>query len=409
MRRIIFLVLMLAGAAALAQKQQKPNTAKALKLMQEGKLNEAKDMIDAATTYEKTMNDGNTWYYRGLIYTAIDTTSNEAFKSLDPQPLKVALESFAKADQMAKAGKEYFVMPEGTFQPVTKTQQMEMLANYYLDKGIKQFQDEADNEAAIRSLKKTELLINTQFNEKSRYANDTLTYYVTALVAQQSDSLDLAVASANKYLEKGGKGKDAHLILYQIYNSGPMENKDKALEVVRNARKALPNNPDFPKLEIGMLIDMGKIAEAKTSLEEALKTEPDNKILHFYLGYTNSKTENMEEAKKNFNNALRIDPGYFDAQYYLAQLYLIDANKIRDQLKSLGMSAADKKKAAELDKQLVEKFKIALPYWEKAEKLNPKDTDVLERLRTIYYYLGDDTNEARTGKRLKELGADTDN
>lgn len=405
MKQILFLMLMLVNIAAFTQKQQKPNINKALKSFQEGKLAEAKEMIDAATTYEKTMNDGKTWYYRGLIYAAIDTTSNEQFKALESNALAVALESFDKADKMGKAGSEYFITDGASIMPITKSQQIEMLANYYLDKGIKQFQDEADNEASLTSLAKTQLIAEKGFKEKP-YANDTLTYYVTALVAQQSDSLDLAIENANKYLEKGGKGKDAYLILYQIYSNGPKEDRDKALEVVRKGKKALPNNPDFPKLEIGLLIDMNKIDEAKTNLETALKSEPDNKILHFYLGYTNSRTDKLEEAKKNFNDALKIDPNYFDAQYYLAQLYLIDANKILDQLKSLGLSAADKKKAAELDKQLVEKFKIALPYWERAEQLNPKDIDVLERLRTIYYYLGDDAKEARAKKRLKELGAE---
>ncbi len=405
MKRILFLMLMLVNIGVFAQKQQKPNINKALKAFQEGKLAEAKDMIDAATTYEKTMDDGKTWYYRGVIYAAIDTTSNEQFKALHPDALTVALESFEKADQMGKAGSEYFITDGTSVMPITKSQQVEMLANYYLDKGIKEFQDEGDYEASLRSLAKTQKVAEKAFKEKP-YANDTLAYYVTALVAQQSDSLDLAVENANKYIEKGGKGKDAYLILYQIYSNGPKEDKEKALEVVRQGKKALPNNPDFPKLEIGLLIDMNKIDEAKTNLETALKSEPDNKILHFYLGYTNSRTENLEEAKKNFNDALKIDPNYFDAQYYLAQLYLIDANKIRDEMKSLGMSAADKKKAAALDKQLVEKFKIALPYWERAEQLNPKDIDVLERLRTIYYYLGDDAKETRVAKRLKELGAE---
>ena len=69
-------MLMLSAVAVSAQKKQKPNINKALKSLQEGQLAEAKEMIDAATTYEKTMDDGKTWYYRGLIYAAIDTTSN---------------------------------------------------------------------------------------------------------------------------------------------------------------------------------------------------------------------------------------------------------------------------------------------------------------------------------------------
>src|SRR3990170_4497813 len=108
MKRVLFLMLMLVAVAVSAQKKQKPNINKALKSMQEGQLAEAKEMIDAATTYEKTMDDGKTWYYRGLIYAAIDTTSNPAFKSLADDPFKTAMESFAKADQLGKQGSEYF-------------------------------------------------------------------------------------------------------------------------------------------------------------------------------------------------------------------------------------------------------------------------------------------------------------
>jgi hypothetical protein len=75
-------------------------------------------------------------------------------------------------------------------------------------------------------------------------------------------------------------------------------------------------------------------------------------------------------------------------------------------MKNLGISAADKKKQAELDKVLVEKYKVALPHWEKAERLKSDDVDVLDRLRTIYYYLGDDKNEQRIIAKQKQLGQD---
>src|SRR5690606_2408017 len=166
--------------------------------------------------------------------------------------------------------------------------------------------------------------------------------------------------------------------------SGAKEDKEKALETARRAKVKFPDNAEFPKVEIGLLIELEKVEEAKKGLEEAVVREPNNKTYHFYLGYVNSKLEDWEAAKKNFEEALRVDPSYFDAQYYLAQVYLIDAGKVADQMKNLGISAADKKKQAELDKLLVQKYKLALPHWEKAEKLKPNDLDVLDRLRTIY-------------------------
>jgi hypothetical protein len=53
MKRVIFLMLILASAAAFAQKQPKPNINKALTALTDGKLQEAKEIIDAATHMRK--------------------------------------------------------------------------------------------------------------------------------------------------------------------------------------------------------------------------------------------------------------------------------------------------------------------------------------------------------------------
>lgn len=362
--------------------------------MQEGNLAEAKDVIDAATTYEKTMDDGKTWYYRGLIYAAIDTSSNSSVKALAQDPFKTAMESFAKADQMAKPGSEYFTTDPNNVIPVTKTQQIAQLANWYLNRGAELYQSDSLEEA-MKNFEKTQVVL----------PDDTIAYFYAGFVANAMDEHDKAIENFEKYLEKGGTSSDAYSLMINTY-SGPKEDKEKALEVARRAKEKFPENSEFAKVEIGLLIDLNKIEEARTGLEAAVKREPDNKTYHFYLGYVNSKLEQWEPAKKNFEDALKIDPSYFDAQYYLAQIYFIEASKVMDQLKNLGISAADKKKQAELDKQLVEKFKAALPHWEKAEKLQPNDLDVLDRLRTIYYYLGDDANEKRVAQKLHTLNAD---
>lgn len=394
MKRILFLMLMLIAVAVSAQKKQKPNLNKALKHLQDGQLAEAKEMIDEATTYEKTMNDGKTWYYRGLIYAAIDTTSNSAFKSLADDPFKTAMESFAKADQMAKSGTEYFTSDPTTVIPVTKSQQIGLLANYYLNRGAALYQADSLSEAIV-NFEKTQVVL----------PDDTIAYFYAGIVANSLEDYDRSIKNLEKYIEKGGKSPDAYSVMINTY-SGPKDDKEKALETARTAKEKFPANTEFPKVEIGLLIELEKIEEAKTGLEQAVLREPDNKTYHFYLGYVNSKLENWEPAKKNFQEALRVDPSYFDAQYYLAQVYLIDAGKIMEQVKNLGISAADKKKQAELDKLLVEKYRIALPHWEKAEKLKPNDMDVLDRLRTIYYYLGDDANEKRVSAKLKTLNAE---
>ena len=390
MKRLTLFLLMLATVSTYAQKAAKPNLNKALTSWREGKLDEAKANIDLAPTYEKTMNDPKAWYYRGLIYGSIDTTSNEAFRALDPNAFTVAMESFKKADELSK-GKELFIQ-DASGMPVMKSQQMTYWANTYINKGASLYQEE-DLENSLQAFEKAQMII----------PDDTLAYFYAGFVANSLENYDKAIASFQKYIDLGGKSSDAYLSIINI-NSGPKANKEEALRVVRLAKPKFPNNPDLPKVEIGLLIDLKRIDEAKSGLEDAIKKEPTNKILHFYLGYANASLNNFEEAKKNYEEALKIDPQYFEAQLYLAKLVYADAASIKKEMSNLGITAADKKKRFELDKQLVEKLKIALPYWEKAEKLNPSDQEVLDTLYSIYTDLDLQDQLKRVEKRYKELG-----
>jgi tetratricopeptide (TPR) repeat protein len=403
-------MLMLAATVVYAQKPIKPNNTKAMNLLKDGKLAEAKEMIDAGTTYEKTMNDGQTWYYRGLIYATIDTTSNKAFESLKPGALDTALESFKKADELnKKKDTDYSYTPPGTFIPKTKTEQLEGLSNYYLNQGINFIQaDEPNYEASMAALEKTKKIFEGNL---PKYSNDTLTYYVLGLAAYNAEKHDEAIEAMNTFIKKGGKNKDAHLILYRIY-SGPKEDKEKALEVIRAAKAAQPNNSDFPRIEISLLIDLNRVGEAKDGLEKAVAKEPNDKVLHFYLAYANASLKNKDEAMKHYNEALRIDPQYFEAQYYQAQLFLVDVDALSKQINNLGISAADNAKKRELFQQRVKKCEEAIPYLEKAERMRAPDKemqiDVLEKLKLMYYYVADDAKTKAVTAKLKMLGVTED-
>src|SRR3989337_195467 len=110
--------------------------------------------------------------------------------------------------------------------------------------------------------------------------------------------------------------------------------------------------------------------------------------------------------KIKHEDALKIDPQYFEAQLYLAKLMYSEAAAIKKEMSNLGISAADKKKKFDLDKVLVEKLKIALPYWEKAEKLKPDDQEVLDTLYAMYTDLDMQDQMKRIDKRYKDLGTE---
>jgi tetratricopeptide (TPR) repeat protein len=392
MKKYTLLLLLLATVAAYAQKAPKPNLNKALQLWTENKLDEAKTMIDAATTYEKTMNDPKTYYYKGLIYASLDTTSNEQFKALAPDAFDVALEAFKKGDEMQK-GKEHFTQ-DAAGMPILKSQQIAYWHGQYINKGAAAYQEE-DLETALKDFDKAQKIL----------PNDTLGYFYAGFVANGMENYDKAIESFQKYIDLGGKSVDAYLSIINIY-SGPKDNKEEALKMVRTAKTKFPNDPQLPKVEIGLLIDLKRIDEAKKGLEEAVVKEPGNKVLHFYLGYANASLNLNEDAKKNYEAAHKLDPSYFEAQLYLAKLMYADAAAIKKEMSALGISAADKKKKFDLDKVLVEKLKIAQPYWEKAEQLNQKDQEVVDVLFSIYQDLGNDAGMKRLEKKYKEMGVD---
>lgn len=392
------LILLLAPALAFAQKPIKPNLNKVLNFWKDGKLAEAKEMVDLAETDPKLSLDGKTFYYKGLVYASLDTTSNETYKALAQEPLKTALTAFEKAETMSK-GKGYFI-PDPSGLPVLKEQQLQVLANYYLNAGANAYQEE-DFDAAIAGFRKTQAII----------PGDTTAYFYSAYALYQKEEYQASVDEFKKYLEVGGTSPDAYALIINTY-SGPLENKEEALTWAKTAKAKFPNDGNFPKQEIGLLIDLNKIDDAKSGLEATIAKEPENKILHFYLGYVNSKLEKWEESKANYNAALKIDPAYFDAQYYLAQIFLIDAEKVKKEMNNLGISKEDQKKKLQLDNLLVEKYKIALPYWEKANTMKIDDAnsriEVLDKLSIMYYYLGEDAKAAAIEKKLKELGVDND-
>ena len=99
-------------------------------------------MIDVCATDPKLSLDAKTWYYRGLIYASLDTTSNQAFKSLASNSFDVAMEAFSKAEDMNKNSRsDLFYTDEMGF-PVPRTQSMAILTGYYLNAGASAYQDD---------------------------------------------------------------------------------------------------------------------------------------------------------------------------------------------------------------------------------------------------------------------------
>jgi tetratricopeptide (TPR) repeat protein len=394
MRKLAFLLFLVVPGVVSAQKEAKPNINKALTALKAGKLEEAKSIIDAATTYEKTMNDGKTWFYRGLIYGALDTTATTASTE---DLASVAAASFKKASELAGSKVSSYYVTDKNNTPVPYDIAINNITNSYLMKGDKLFNAE-DFKGALKQFEKGIAFKPT----------DTTFYEYAGYAAFNGEERPKAVQYLGEYVKLGGRRAQAMtmpaLIAYED------QNYEAALTASRDVLKILPAHKDLKAVELNSLIQLKKYDEAATLLEASVKANPNDAQSFYLLGVLNNELQKFEDAKKNFESALAITPDYFDAQYNLANFYLIEIDKTSKAINELGISAANAKKKQELVQKRVKQSEGAIPFLEKAEKMKipskDMEIDLLNKLRQLYYYIADDKNDARVGAKLKALGAE---
>jgi len=389
MRKIVIAVLIALPVLAFAQKEVKPNPNKALNSLKAKKYDEAKATIDAATTYEKTMNDGKTWFYRGLIYGALDTTST--YTSTEDLAT-IAGESFKKADELSGGKSGTYYISDASGLPILYEQVKSSISQRYLVNGDKLFGTEEYAKALV------------EFEKGIKFNGDTVFYQYAGYAAYNAEDRTKAAGYLRKYVEKGGR--QAQAITMAPLLEYEDKNYEQALADARAVLKVVPNQKDMKIVELNSLIELKKYDEASKIIEAKLAENPNDPQENYLLGMLNNELGKEAEAKKNFENALKADPKHFDAALALARFAYKDAKAVKDQMNALGISAADKKKRFELDAIYVEKLKGVLPYWERCEKIKPDDQTVLDALYLMYTDLDNQTELKRIEKRYKELGLD---
>ncbi len=400
-------VLMLATAGSAVAQTIKPSLPKAEKALFANKLDEAKSIIDITVSTQEFMVDkkGNpsknaakAWYLKGLIYAAIDTTKNEQFKSLEANPFPIAKEAFEKCNEIDQGKTGSFVTNPTSGFPMLPTEVNAYLAQAYFNKAITAYQDDKDYKKSF------------EYTEQTLYfipEDTSIIMNAGVFFAPAAGETDKSIEYLNKYIAKGGKNQDAYLILFDNYVNKKKDNA-MALKVLQDAKKVFPDNPEFPKYELNIYLNEKKYDVAKTMVEASIKENPNDKESYFLLGQLHEELKEVDAAKAAYNKALSLDPKYFDAAAKIANFYWLDAKAVKDEMGKLGNTKADMAKMQQLDKDYVEKLKVAIPYLEACEKISPDELNILYLLLGAYQDLDAQPSIARVKKRLKTLGEEID-
>ncbi len=372
------------------------------------KLVEATDNIDAATRDGEITNEASLWLLRGDIYNEIATQQmiirstgiGDASELPKRQyPSLTAFDAYKKAKKLAQKNYETNDAMKGirkvqsnlTNTGIFNFDDGDYQGAYNLFLGVVEAHNVLKDAGAESALDKEE-----DYNEQ---------LYIAGLAAFNAQMN----SEAKELFEELYKKKfDKPMIYEALYNITAAEEgaaiKD-AYKYLEEGRKIYPDDVSLLFAEINHFLKTNQLEELVTKLKSAIEKEPANVSLYNTLGnvYDNlyqreAQGGDPDHVNLYFNNALEYynqglakDPGNPLSNYSIGALYYNKAAMETKVLMVLGedISSEGMKKYEKKQAQIMAIFDQALPYFQKAESINPNDISTLIALKEIYTRKGD--------------------
>lgn len=166
-----------------------------------------------------------------------------------------------------------------------------------------------------------------------------------------------------------------------LVDQGKIEEAKKAIS---DARKANPEDTSLALAEANLYLGTKDFEMYKKIIAEILEKSPNDADLIFNLGVISANAKNAVEAENYYKKVMEIKPGYVNAYINLAALKLEDEKAIIDEMNKLGTSEKDMKRYAVLKTKRENLFKSTIPYLQKAHELDPTNIDVAKTLLNVY-------------------------
>jgi tetratricopeptide (TPR) repeat protein len=249
----------------------------------------------------------------------------------------------------------------------------------------------------------------------------TRTYYVCALAYYGDNQVEEAIKSLDKSLEKDPKNMDQLKLLGRMHAQLAREKAD-AKDNAASKKEYAAAVAAFEKV-YGLdsmdtdnalsLIDMyeraGQGEKVFTMTRNAVNRNPDNVSFRYIFGVYLIKQDRFGDGIEHLTKVVQANPEsagpiYADAVYNLGVAYLnwgvalkkaVDARE--DSLRKL------KKKDIKEDVSYKDKFKAAVPYFEKAAEMKKDDPALWQQLGRLYANLNMKEKADEAFKRFDEL------
>ncbi len=362
------------------------------------KLGEAKEKIEQALKTPEAQALGTAWMTKGDVYNTL-LQKDLARRMIDP---KAALTGDNDALVAFEAYKKVYELSVKKYEKADAVKGISEVQPYLINIGVSKYEAKEFDKAFLSFKASVEshdiLKENAQksFLDDPKQLEDQI--YFTGLIASLANRCTDAVF----FYEKLYKTSTTNPAVYEgLYNCKiQLADEAGAATVLAEGRKKFPEDPALLFAEINAYLKAGKLAELTGRLEQALKQEPDNVGLYVTLGNVydnlyqgalkeknNAKAgEYFEMAKLNYSKGLLKNPDHLDANYSLGALYFNKAAIRTQEMNALpeDFSSAGLKKMEVIKNEVIALFDLALPYFQKAESVDPNDMNTLIALNEIY-------------------------
>lgn len=384
-------------------------------------LDEALTILDAVFKTDEAKSSPEAWLSKGQLYNEIaksemtkmiiDEQAGKSSPLNTPDAGLVALEAFEKAMGIA-------IKKSQTKDALNGIKENEEIVNNI---GITFFQKN-DYVNAYRNfnagIKDYEYL--NQNKLASRLDDEVLRndhYFYTAVAGYLGENKEDVLPVLKKLYE----AKYNHPLVYEaLFTLTVDKDEAKATEYLNAGKKLAPEDSSLLFAEINYYLREGKLDILIDKLKAAIAKEPDNVSVYTTLGNVYDQINqrertagNIEQADKYFNlafdyysQAVTKDAKNFDAVYSQGALYYNKAASMTEKLNALSndYTPAGNKKYKALKDEMDGYFNQALPYFIKAEDLDPKDLNVKIALKEIYARQGELEKSQEYKAKIEKLG-----
>ena len=380
---------LVAGSFAFGQKKA-VKSAKADANATPPNFTEARNQIKGALEHEETKELAETWFTAGWIENKeFDTENGNQImgKGVNEETMYTALFNilsyFEKADEL-----DLLPDSKGKVKPKYRKDMKAILRanhNHLINGGAYYYEKRNFSKAYDFFSQYLTMPDLTMFADEAFIAKEDTNYlkikFFAGLTASQMENHEKAVVLYEDLKALDYNPKETYK--YLAYEYDILKDTVNFIKTLRDGADKFPGDSYFLLNLINQYIYTGQKDEAVDYLNKAIAQNPDDPQLYNVLGTLYEERKEAEKAQEYFDKALSLDPESAETQANIGRIYFNKGVELR----AIANEISDQKKYTEALAVSNEKFKQALPYFEKAHQIDPEERGYMDALKSLYYNL----------------------